>query len=169
MSLRRPRSTGLTRALRNARTLSRNDWAVFIGALGLLPAVAVGLRLVGLRRLLVMVEILASIRRGRRAGDPLDAERAARLVEAAARCCLPRPTCLAKALVVFALVKRRGLPAEVIIGVTKARGPLEGHAWVRLGRHVVGGPASSGYTALVRIADGRVPGGARAVPGEHPS
>ena len=152
MSLRRPRSAGLARALHKASTLSRDDWATLAAALGLLPAVSVGLKLLGLRRIVALVEALATAS-GRGAGDdPRGVARAAWLVEIAARGCLPRPTCLTKALVVFSLLKRRGLPAEVVIGVTKARGPLEGHAWVQLGDGaVVGDPGPVSYTALFRI------------------
>ena len=139
----------MTRALRTTRTLSRNDWTVLASALALLPAVTVGLRLVGLRRLLAIVERLASERRRRAAGDPGGAARTAWLVETAARCCLPTPTCLAKSLVLFLVLRRRGLPAELVIGVTKARGPLEGHAWVRLGGANVGDPLSC--IALARL------------------
>lgn len=144
----------MTCTLRNAATLSRDDCAILVGALGLLLPVSVGLRLVGLRRVLALVEALVSVRRRNCAAD--DHRRPARtawLVEIAARWCLPRPTCLAKALVVFSLLQRRGLPVELVIGVTKAQGPLEGHAWVQLSGATIGGdsrPAS--YAALVRIS-----------------
>src|SRR5207249_5049944 len=95
------------------------------------------------------VERLASERRRRAAGDPGGAARTAWLVETASRCCLPTPTCLAKSLVLFLFLRRRGLPAELVIGVTKARGPLEGHAWVRLGGANVGDPL--GCIALARL------------------
>src|SRR5207249_835793 len=100
--------TRLTRALHKASTLSRNDWGVLAGALGLLPAVNVGLRLVGLRRMIALGEALAAASRRRGEGEPRDVARTAWLVEIAGRFCLPRPTCLAKALVVFSLLRRRG-------------------------------------------------------------
>jgi hypothetical protein len=144
----------LTRALHKASTLSRDDWGVLGGALGLLAAVSVGLRLVGLRRMIALGEALAAASR-RRGGwdDPRGVARTAWLVEIAGRCCLPRPTCLAKALVVFSLLKRRGLPAELVIGVSKTQGPLEGHAWVELGGAaiVVADPGPASYAVLVRI------------------
>ncbi len=138
--------------LHKASTLSRGDWAVVVRALGLLPAVSVGLRLVGLRRMIALGEALAAA--SRCGGD--DARVVARtawLVEIAGRCCLPRPTCLAKAFVVFSLLKRRGLPAELVIGVSRTRGPLEGHAWVELGDApvVVADPRYASYAVLVRI------------------
>jgi len=153
VSPRSPRSAGLTRALHKASTLSRDDWGVLAGALGLLLAVSVGLRLVGLRRMIALGEALAAARRRRGGDDPRGVARTAWLVEIAARCCLPRPTCLAKALVVFSLLKRRGLPAELVIGVSKTQGPLEGHAWVELGGAavVVADPGPARYAVLVRI------------------
>jgi len=112
----------------------------------------VGLRLVGLRRALALVQALPPARRRCTGDDPGGAPRTAWLVEVAARCWRPRPTCLAKALVVLSLLKRRGLPAQLVVGVTKARGPLEGHAWVELGGAVVGAdPGPAGYAVLVRM------------------
>ena len=152
MSLRSPRKASLSRALHKASTLSRNDWGVLAGALGLLPAVSVGLRLVGLRRMIALGEALAAASRRRGEGEPRDVARTAWLVEIAGRFCLPRPTCLAKALVVFSLLRRRGLPAELVIGVSKTQGPLEGHAWVELGGAaiVVADPGPARYAVLVR-------------------
>jgi hypothetical protein len=152
VSPRSPRSARLTRAVLAVARLSRDDWALLARALVLLPPVSVGLRLVGLRRALALVEAMSPARRRCAADDPRGAPRTAWLVEIAARCWRPRPTCLAKALVVLSLLKRRGLPAQLVVGVTKARGPLEGHAWVELGGAVVGadpGPAS--YAVLVRM------------------
>jgi hypothetical protein len=153
VSLRSPRSAGLTRVLHKASTLSREDWRVLTGALGLLPAVSVGLRLVGLRRMIALCEALAAASHRGGGDDPRSVARTAWLVEVAAHRCLPRPTCLAKALVVFSLLKRRGLAAELVIGVAKTQRPLEGHAWVELGGAavVVGDPGPASYTVLVRI------------------
>jgi hypothetical protein len=152
VSPRSPRSARLTRALLGVARLPRDEWALLALALVLLPPVSVGLRLVGLRRALALVEALSPAHRRCAEDDPRGAPRTAWLVEVAARCWRPRPTCLAKALVVLSLLKRRGLPVQLVVGVTKARGPLEGHAWVELGGAVVGadpGPASD--AVLVRI------------------
>jgi len=152
VSPRSPRSARLRHALLGVARLSRADWALLARALILLPPVSVGLRLVGLRRALALVQALPPARRRCAEDDPRGAPRTAWLVEVAARCWRPRPTCLAKALVVLSLLKRRGLPAQLVVGVTKARGPLEGHAWVELDGAAVGahpGPASD--AVLVRM------------------
>lgn len=167
MSPRSPRSARLRRALLGVARLSRADWALLARALILLPPVSVGLRLVGLRRALALVQALPPARRRCTEDDPGGAPRTAWLVEVAARCWRPRPTCLAKALVVLSLLKRRGLPAQLVVGVTKARGPLEGHAWVELDGAAVGadpGPASD--AVLVRIPT-RLPTAVSIAPGER--
>src|SRR5207249_10712960 len=103
--------------------------------------------------MIALGEALAAASRRRGEGEPRDVARTVWLVEIAGRFCLPRPTCLAKALVVFSLLRRRGLPAELVIGVSKTRGLLEGHAWVELGGVAVvsGDPRPASYSALVRI------------------
>ncbi len=79
----------------------------------------------------------------------LPAERLAELVGMAARA-LPGPTvCLARAIVLEALLARAGQPAELRVGVTRRGGherPLA-HAWVELAGRSVGEDPSD-YTAL---------------------
>jgi Transglutaminase-like superfamily len=170
VSPERLRSLRLTRALRKASTLSRYDWGSLAVALGFLPVVSVGLRLIGLRRMIALGEALAAASPRWGGDDPRGVARTAWLVEIAAHRCLPRPTCLAKALVVFSLLKRRGLPAELVIGVSKTRGLLEGHAWVELGGVAVvpGDPRPASYSALVRIPASR-PAPVTIVPRERAS
>jgi len=84
--------------------------------------------------------------------DHRAATRTAWLVEVAARCVRPRPTCLAKALVVSSLLRRRGLAAQLVVGVSKAGTRLEGHAWVELGGAALGAdPRRGHYRELARI------------------
>lgn len=154
MLLPRPSSGGAARALRNARTLSGAEWAVLMRATGLLTAVAVGLKLLRFRKVLALVERLASAPAVRPPGQ-VAADRTAHLVETASRWVLPQPTCLTKALVVFTLLGRRRLPVELVVGIAKAGGLLEAHAWVRhAGETVAGGRVPRAYTPLVRIVAG---------------
>lgn len=123
----------------------------------LLPPVSAGLRLLGLRRMLALAAAVRSVRRWDVADDGRQATRTAWLVEVAARCLRPRPTCLAKALVVSSLLRRRGVPAQLVIGVSKSSGQLQGHAWVELAGAVVGeGAGPADYAVLARIP-GRPP------------
>jgi len=139
-------------------TLSRDERALLARALVLLPPVSAGLRLLGLRRMRRMLAVAAAVRSVRR-WDVDDhgrqATRTAWLVEVAARCLRPRPTCLAKALVVSSLLRRRGVPAQLVIGVSKAGGQLQGHAWVELDGPAVGEAAGPGrYAVLARMPGG---------------
>jgi hypothetical protein len=115
----------------------RPSWAerwTFLQALVLLPLTALGLRWLGLRRWQALLL-------GRRpAGGPSDhalAERTARLVAAAGRLGLWRGSYLERSLVLCCLLSRRGLPAELRIGVRVEAGRLAAHAWVEAGGLVV--------------------------------
>jgi hypothetical protein len=126
VSWRGPRSLRLPRAVRAAGRLTWYDWAVLATAAVLLPVAALAVKLVPLARLLGAAQVLA---RPRRRDHGLDAERIVWLVDAAAGRCVLAPSCLARALVAFALLHRAAISARFVIGITKARGTLEGHAW----------------------------------------
>lgn len=111
------------------RQLSPAERRVFLQAVLLLPALALGLRLLGLRR------TQAGLARFSRPAAPPAApvpaaRRLAYLVRAAAVHGPYRATCLPQALAVWGLLRRRGLTGELRIGVRKAAGQFEAHAWV---------------------------------------
>jgi hypothetical protein len=83
---------------------------------------------------------LASVR-GRRIGAVV--ERVARL--------LPwQPACLAQALAVRLMMRRRGLASQCHLGVS-ALERAEAHAWVTVNGIIVQGAPVSGYTELARF------------------
>ncbi|MBI4270367.1 MAG: lasso peptide biosynthesis B2 protein [Candidatus Rokubacteria bacterium] len=126
-----------------------------LSAMAFLPAAALALRLLPLPHVLGLVDALATPRR--RPAEPGVALRAGHLVMLASRCCLPRPTCLAKALVAYGFLRRRGLAVEIVIGVTRDADSLLAHAWVEHGgRPAAGRPAARAYAPLVRLGDGRM-------------
>lgn len=136
-------------------------------ALLLLPSVSAGLRLLGLRRVLALTAAVPPARRRASEDDRRAATRIPWLVEVAARCVRPRPNCLAKALVVSSLLRRRGLAAQLVVGVSKAGGRLEGHAWVELDGAALGAdPGRGNYSELARIP-GRLPTSATIAPHER--
>jgi hypothetical protein len=55
-----------------------------------------------------------------------------RLAEKAERRGPMRPNCLERSLVLWFLLRRRGLPAELRIGARKEEARFEAHAWVEL-------------------------------------
>jgi hypothetical protein len=119
--------------------------ALLLRACVLLPAVAAGLRLLPLKAVLRLLD------RPRRPGAALGAERAAALVEAAATRQPLRPTCLVKAIVLHALLRRRGIDAHLVIGATPVTGGLEAHAWVEHRGVPLGSDTRAGkYPPLLR-------------------
>ncbi|WP_052108119.1 lasso peptide biosynthesis B2 protein [Aerolutibacter daejeonensis] len=100
----------------------------------LLPIVDLHLRARGLqatRRSLGRLRGLASPR----LPDALDMQRAERLAQLAAiagKRGLYANTCLRQALLVHWWLRRRGLPAELVIGAQPGDANLDAHAWIEL-------------------------------------
>jgi hypothetical protein len=138
--------------LRKAFQLSASDWLLVIQAVGWFAAVEFGLRVLKLKTLLA---ILQSDRLADREGSdraPTNPERLGYCVELASRLHPLRPTCLKKALVLFALLARRGVKAQVIVGAAKSDGKLDAHAWIEhQGQVIMGGPARERYSTLCRL------------------
>jgi hypothetical protein len=61
-----------------------------------------------------------------------------RLADIAARVTHGEGRCLARSLLLFWLLKARGEPAELMIGISKEANSLHGHAWIQLRRRVIG-------------------------------
>jgi hypothetical protein len=105
-------------------------------ALVLLPLTALALWLVGFRRWHAALARLAPAGAAPAARDEgaeiARARAVARMVEAAARRGPCRATCLPRSLVLWWLLRRRGIDADLRIGVRKDAGRLEAHAWVEL-------------------------------------
>ncbi len=108
----------------------------------LLPAMALGLRLFGFRR---MYQSLA--RRsvpgshGWRPADEQSAAEAGRLAAAVVhvnRRVFPfEARCLLESLALWWLLRRRRIDAELLLGVRTIVGPFESHAWVEYGGQVL--------------------------------
>ena len=104
------------------------------GLVLLLPAVGAALRLLGFKRTRSLLEGLAPLPPD---PDQMDtaltndtAFRIAQLVGIAAHHGPYRATCLRQSLALWWLLRRRGIPAELRIGVHKDEGELQAHAWV---------------------------------------
>jgi len=114
-----------------ARGLSRRERSELARAWVELPAVGLALRLVPVRRIL-------RTRCGAQSPVQLDgsgadeARHAARLVSAAARFSPFPSTCLTRSIVLSRLLRRRGLAAEIKIGVRRDEVPFAAHAWVEV-------------------------------------
>ncbi len=115
------------------RRLSTAERRLLAQSLILLPLTAVALRVVGFRRWQALLARLAPVATPPEAdeADRIGQGRAAaRLVDAAARRGAYRATCLPRSLVLWWLLRRRGIDAELRIGVRKEAGQFQAHAWV---------------------------------------
>ena len=132
----------VTELIAGARCLSGSERRELARAWFELPAVWLALRVLPARRL------LAPPRHGTATPQPpadgvAAARAAARLVRAAGRVSPfpstcpsrspgPPSTCLTRSIVLSRLLRRRGLAAEIRIGVRRGEGPFAAHAWVEV-------------------------------------
>lgn len=115
------------RRLQKYLALSQAGRTIVLRSLLLLPTVAVLLRARGMARTSAWLERLA--RRAARDPGALAPPEIARLVDAAASILGSR--CLPRSLVLWHLLRHRGIPAVIRLGVCKpAGGALAAHAWV---------------------------------------
>jgi hypothetical protein len=109
-------------------------------AVGLL-ATWFGLRLIGFRRWeRVLAAFAPSAKEIAHAPDASEQESAlliARLEAAAARNVLFHPNCLEQSLVLWWLLRRRGIAADLCIGARKDSDRFEAHAWVEFDSQVL--------------------------------
>jgi len=125
----------MRRKLDRWAALSRDERRLLVGLTVMLPAIGVALRLAGVRQ---TCRMLLGAGSGTAAEVPLAVEAVhtakalARLVDIAARHGPYRATCLRRSLALCWLLRRRGLPARLRIGVGLAEGPMSAHAWVDL-------------------------------------
>ncbi len=100
--------------------LSAAERSLLLRAMVLLPLTGVALRLVGFRCWQAALARLA----------PERACVTARMVQAAERHGLGRPNCLRQSIVLWCLLRRQGVAAELRVGGRKQDGRFEAHAWV---------------------------------------
>ena len=126
------------RALNQLKALSVGEWQVLLTSFLLLPSIALALRFKGFKWTREMLQK----RIPKTAGHPPDGETSnpqntlptaqsvARMVSAAANHGLYRANCLKRSLATWWLLQRRGIRAELNIGVNKDDGDFSAHAWV---------------------------------------
>jgi hypothetical protein len=114
--------------------LPRYEKGLLLRASALLPLTNVCLRLAGFRRSKQWLENLGVPGGTAVALSPADqlaaAERVARIVSVAERWGLGSPSCLERSLVLWRLLRRQGVSAQLHIGARKNNQALEAHAWV---------------------------------------
>ena len=117
------------------RSLSRADWGVLARCLWLIPVVEWNVRWRAPRHWLP-----APTQSGSAPAEPTPtgapspaAARVTQLVEAVYRRLPFSPTCLTRSLVTYRLLRARGVPCQLRIGLRKSGAALEGHAWTETG------------------------------------
>lgn len=129
------------RRMHNALRLTPTRRNLFVQALLLVGAIRVGLWLLPFRMLRSLLRTIMP----QQDGDPTEdwgmVKRISWAVQLASRY-VPAASCLTQALATQVLLRRRGYPAHIRIGVTRdTGGALEAHAWVESqGLIVIGGP-----------------------------
>jgi hypothetical protein len=121
---------------RKLGALSPRERLVLIRALVGLPLMSLRLRLFGLRGL--RVPLPPASLEAEPPGDSLSrAQRINRLVEAALHVGFGGYTCLQKSAVLWRLLRREGLEAELRLGVRRVEQASEFHAWVEFDGRVL--------------------------------
>lgn len=125
------------------RRLSGYERGTALEAAAALTLTWVGLRLAGFRRWKTVVTWLAPkpapISSARDTGHLDSARVVARLEESVARNLFFRSNCLEQSLVLWWLLRVRGIPADLRIGARKEADRFEAHAWVEFAGAVLSG------------------------------
>jgi hypothetical protein len=112
-----------------------------------LPAFNVALKVAGFARVWMRIERTSVTRANRQVLAP---QRLAQLVNIAARYSLGKDCCLARSMYLGWLLRRRGIPAPLRIGVRHGDGKLDAHAWIELeGAPLNDTQATTGQYALL--------------------
>lgn len=133
--------------------LSRPERALLLEAVAALTVAGVLLRLLRFSRL------APRLGRHMAESDPTeDQPKTARALQiswavtAAARNLPWKPVCLPQAMAAQWMLRRRGIPSTLYLGVNPAAG-LDAHAWVRAGRVIVtGGPQPENFAVVSSFA-----------------
>jgi hypothetical protein len=131
----------MLRRVRKLGEISPGEWLLLPQLILFSLAAAIALRLMGLPRLIRFI--------ARCAVKPWfsylpalhsrhEAQRLTLLVDLAARVTHGQRRCLARSLLLFWLLKARGEPAEILVGVSREPLALHSHAWIENRGKVMG-------------------------------
>jgi len=128
------------RKLDRWRALPGNERWLLVRLAVLLPAIGAALRCLGVRRTYRLLGVAAE-GAGPASAVPLAAQASAarlgQLLGIASRHGPYTATCLRQSFALWWLLRRRGLPAELRIGVAKVDAQMQAHAWVELAGRVI--------------------------------
>ncbi len=115
--------------------LERQQQLLLAGAAFWLPIFSLRLRILGFPKLQATRKPTTNIEAP--ASSLLAARETGKLVNIAARHTIGSPTCLSRSLVLQWLLRMRGIPSQLRIGVRLSDGTLTAHAWVECGGEVI--------------------------------
>ena len=140
------------------RSLDSAEKWLFCQAWLLLFLAEIGFRLAGFKRVKRALSWLAPRQLAPLPDDDVRRriERCSETLTLASRHVLPEPGCLPESLVLWVLLRRRGVPAVVRLGVRRHRDTLHGHAWVEHAGKAIGrqGLQAEHYRAFEQPAAG---------------
>ena len=113
-------------------TWSRSDRQLFLEAVRLAVCVEIDVRMVPFTRVLARLNAIPNRRAD--ADFQVSAATVLHAIQRAYRVLPFESTCLRESLIFCRIFKRRGLPAELRIGVKKSGDQLGAHAWVEDGK-----------------------------------
>jgi hypothetical protein len=118
--------------LRRFKALERSAQSLFLRAIVLLPLVSLSLRWRGFRATRAALERFPPKANVEQEAATLSerAEQTAHMVNLADRRGVVHPSCLAKSLTLWWLLRREGLSADLRIGIRRENEKFEAHAWV---------------------------------------
>jgi len=125
----------MSKWINQLRALSIEEWRLLLVSIVLLPLTALALYIIGFKKTKVLMTkfIPLHTENAKSGAERLKiAERVARMVTIAANHSFYSANCLKKALVIWWLLKRKGITTELKIGVKKEGDNLQAHAWVEL-------------------------------------
>ena len=114
------------------RALNRSDWGVLFECVWVIPAVEFNIRWRSPKSWLPAVSDSAPPPAS--PASSAAADRVAHLVDAVYRRLPFEPTCLTRSLALYRLLRARGIPCQLRIGLRKNQAALEGHAWTETDR-----------------------------------
>ena len=142
--------------LRRAFELSASDWFLILQSAFWFAVVELGLHAFQLRALVHFLHQERPLDHRAFSRQSSSAQRAAYCVELVSRIHPLHPTCLKKALVLYALLARRGFDVRVLIGAAKTNtqkgSEVDYHAWLEhQGQVILGGQGHERYATLCSL------------------
>ncbi len=125
----------MSKRINQLSALSIEEWRLLLVSIVLLPLTALALYIIGFKKTKVLMTrfIPLHTENAKSGAEQLKiAERVARMVTIAANHSFYSANCLKKALVIWWLLKRKGITSELKIGVRKEETDFLAHAWVEL-------------------------------------